>query len=248
MPHETEPGRAGPDSHSRGFLREAVDPLRYDGQPDDPDEIVGVLSSMIPVGARILDVGCGTGSVSAHIVANRRASLIGLEPDDARAARARQRGLTVLKAELTPEIIAELGRFDIVLFADLLEHLPDPFSLLQMAKSALSPGGRILISVPNVAHWSVRTELAMGDFAYRDYGIMDATHLRWFTEASLRSFLENAGLTIEAQRVTAGFDLQCYTERLPWRRLSRRIRCAIIRRAIRRWPRLFGCQFVVRAR
>jgi len=244
-----EPGsQPGPDGNSAGFLLSAVDPLRYDGQPNDPDEVVGVVSSEIPLGARVLDVGCGTGSVSIQIVANRRASLVGLEPDEMRARRARERGLTVWTSVLTADVIAQLGQFDVVLLADVLEHLPDPFSVLQLAKAALTPEGRIVASVPNVAHWSVRTELAKGRFSYRDCGIMDATHLRWFTEATLRLLFQTAGLTIESLNVTAGFDLQCYSERLPWRRMSRQSRNAVIRRALIAWPRLFGCQFVVRAR
>src|SRR5205085_29537 len=108
----SEAGR--PDDASRGFVAGEVDPLRYDGQPNEPDEVVGVVSEMIPPGARVLDVGCGTGSVSLHIIANRGAAIVGIEPDETRAIRARERGLDVHCGLLTPGLIADLGRFDIV--------------------------------------------------------------------------------------------------------------------------------------
>ena len=236
-----------PDASSRGFLAESADPFRYDGQPNQADEVVGLLSSMIPPNARVLDVGCGTGSVSTHIIANTGARLVGVEPDPRRAALARERGLDVHAALLTEELAAQIGPFDVVMFADVLEHLADPYALLCIAKAALAPGGAIVASVPNVAHWSVRSDLLRGKFEYRKWGIMDATHLRWFTSSSLRFLFASAGLTVDAERVTAGVDLDCYSERLPWRRMSRKRRASMIRAGIKLWPQLFGCQLVVKA-
>jgi hypothetical protein len=109
--NDTKRTEATPDASAAGFLDHAPNPLRYDGQPNDPDEVVGVLSSLMPQGARVLDVGCGTGSVSIQLIANRGLSLIGVEPDEERAQRARDRGVTVRAARLTPELIAELGSF-----------------------------------------------------------------------------------------------------------------------------------------
>ena len=234
-----------PDAATAGFLDHAVDPLRYDRQPNDPDEIVGVLSSMIADGARVLDIGCGTGSVSAQLISNRNLSLVGIEPDPSRAQAARDRGIDVRSTYLSTDLIRELGPFDVVLFADVLEHLPDPWKLLVLAKGALAPSGRVIVSVPNVAHWSVRADLLRGRFRYQDTGIMDATHLRWFTEVGIRQLLASAQLSVESVRATAGVDLPCYYERLPWRRMSWSTRAAIVRRASRRWPRLFGCQWVL---
>ncbi len=236
-----------PDSIARGFLTEYADPLRYDGQPNDPDEVVGVLSSMIPRNARVLDVGCGTGSVSVHVMANTGARIVGVEPDPRRAALARERGLDVRAELLTENLVGQMEPFDVVMFADVLEHLADPFSLLCIAKAALAPEGSIVASVPNTAHWSVRSDLFRGRFEYRKWGIMDATHLRWFTSSSLRFLFESAGFSVQAERVTAGVDLDCYSERLPWRRMSRKTRASLVRRGVSFWPRLFGCQLVVKA-
>jgi methionine biosynthesis protein MetW len=239
---------SSPDALTAGFLDQPVDPLRYDGQPNEPDEVVGVLSAMVPVGSRILDVGCGTGSVSIQLAANRNAKLIGLEPDTARAALARQRGMTVVAAALSAKTVAELGSFDVVLFADVLEHVANPFALLALAKTALRTEGRIVASVPNVAHWSLRSDLLRGRFVYRDTGITDATHLRWFTEDGIRRLFERSELVVDDIRPTAGHDLHCYRERLPWRRMSTPTRKALVRKAVRRWPRLFACQWVISGR
>lgn len=236
-----------PDAHASGFVATTVDPLRYDGQPNDPDEVVGIVCSLVPFEARVLDIGCGTGSVSEHVVHTRRASLVGIEPDQARAKRARERGLTVHAAFPTEELLDTLGKFDVVLLADVLEHLADPFSLVTLARRALDAGGRVIASVPNVAHWSVRYDLARGRFEYRDSGIMDATHLRWFTEAGARLLFERAGFTVESIQPTAGYELQVYWERWPWRRFSMSARRRLVRGALRRWPRLFACQWVVEA-
>jgi SAM-dependent methyltransferase len=235
-----------PDDSSLGFLTKPADPLRYDGQPNEPDEVAGVLSSLIPRGSRVLDVGCGTGSVSAHVAANTGAQIVGVEPDPTRAARARARGFDVHAELLTEALVRRLGLFDVVMFADVLEHLPDPLALLRVATTVLVPGGGIVASVPNVAHWSVRTDLLRGRFQYRETGIMDATHLRWFTHDGIALLFKAAGFRIERERVTHGVDLHCYAERWPWRRMSRERRVVWVRRAAQRWPRLFGCQLVVR--
>src|SRR5205823_3522170 len=129
-----------------------------------PDEVTGILASLVSPGERVLDVGCGTGSVSKMLVEKCGAQVVGIEPDRARAARASSRGLKIHVGYLTPEIINTEGYFDVVLFADVLEHIPDPHSMLLAARGALRPGGSVLLSVPNVAHWSVRVDILRGRF------------------------------------------------------------------------------------
>src|SRR6185312_9719308 len=86
---------ASPDQHAKGFLECAPDPLRYDGHTSDPMESAGMIASLTPANKRVLDVGCGTGSVSRWLVELRQASLVGIEPDIERATIARQRGIEV---------------------------------------------------------------------------------------------------------------------------------------------------------
>jgi SAM-dependent methyltransferase len=170
-----------------------------------------------------------------------------VEPDAERAQIARQRGVEVVTGYLTRDMLDAVGQFDVVLFADVLEHLPNPSELLRLACSALHKEGVVVLSVPNVAHWSVRWSLLRGRFDYEQYGIMDATHLRWFTTDSLGRWLRNNGLVVEAIAHSAGTTLPVYYSALPWRRLPTAWRFALIRRLARLWPNLFGCQHIIRA-
>jgi SAM-dependent methyltransferase len=88
------------------------------------------------------------------------------------------------------------NRYDYVLFGDVLEHLKDPLSSLIQAKKLLLPGGKIFVSIPNIAHISIRLELLLGDFEYEETGILDNTHLKYFTKRSFEVLVKNAGLSV----------------------------------------------------
>jgi hypothetical protein len=134
-----------------------------------------------------------------------------------------------------------------VLFADVLEHRPDPQATLLVARDLLNPHGAVIVSVPNVAHWSVRVDLLRGRFQYQPVGIMDATHLRWFTATTARTLLASVGFKVIKYRPTAGVDLPDNQHRRPWRWLSYGPRVHLLRALCHRWPSLFGCQHVFKA-
>ena len=223
-----------------------LDPFRYDGHLDAPQGVARMLADLVPVGARVLDVGCGTGSVSRIIAGTRNAKIIGIEPNSRRAAAARARGLEVYEERFTPAVLQLLEPFDVILFADVLEHVADPGSFLQFARRGLLPGGRVVASVPNVAHWSVRLDLLRGRFDYQPVGIRDATHLRWFTADTVRSLFETNGLRVISLQHTAGVMSQDYYRR-PWRWIPRVVRDVIVRALARRLPLLFGYQHIIHA-
>jgi methionine biosynthesis protein MetW len=228
-----------------GFLLNAPDPLRYDGNHDlDPFEVSGIISGLVPRGARVLDVGCGTGALSVVLRDVSGAEVTGIEPDAARAALARERGLDVITGVLTGELHRTLGTFDAVIYADVLEHLPDPLSELKTAAPFVKPNGVVIVSVPNIAHWSVRLDLLRGRFRYTPYGILDATHLRFFTEETVLQVMAQAGLDVASVQHTAGVMLQCYRE-TQLGSINEDWRSRQVRRLTRRFPRLFGCQHVV---
>jgi len=244
------PQAGSPDAKAGGFLAEPLDPLRYGHGMGSPLECDGLALGMIRRGARVLDVGCGVGDFSATVRDRLGAEVTGIEPDAARAAEARRRGLTVSERVLD-EVLADqaermAGQFDVVLYMDVLEHLADPGAELRAARRALAPGGAVIASIPNVAHWSVRTELLRGRFDYARYGIMDATHLRWFTARTVRTLFESAGLRVVEHRYSAGIHFDCY-RRWPWRWLPGRVRRPLIVQGVRLRPHLFGAQHVVRA-
>ncbi|MBV9405207.1 MAG: class I SAM-dependent methyltransferase [Acidobacteriaceae bacterium] len=236
-----------PDISATGLLKRPPNPLRYDGQSEDPNEVAGIIRALTPENVRVLDVGCGTGSLT--VIANRGKGnrVVGLEPDSGRSAVARTRGIETFCGYLDDEFIRANGQFDVIVFSDVLEHLASPNEMLKRAMDGLRPGGIILASVPNVAHWSLRLKLLFGRFDYTDTGLCDATHLRWFTEQSIKGLFLAQGLEILDVRHTVGYFLQVYRSgyfKVAPDRLLRKS----IRTMTKLYPRLFACQFVIKAR
>ena len=241
-----------PDSHGAGLIGPnlagtGLDPLRYDGQSEHPAEVAGMIHALMPSGVRVLDVGCGTGSVTLIANRGRGNTVCAIEPDPDRAATASARGIDVHNGVLDDSYLQGCERFDVVMSSDVLEHMAAPAELLRRFVAAARPGGLVILSVPNVAHWTVRWNLLFGRFDYEPVGIMDATHLRWFTESSLRALVESVGLEIVEIRQTAGSDIPPYGRGL-WGRIDGRLRVALVRWLARMLPRLFGVQHVVKAR
>ena len=136
------------------------------------------MREIVPSGSRVLDIGCGTGWTAKELIDKKGCEVIGVEPNELRAEVARSNGIQVHAGYLEDLRIEETDLFDVVLFGDVLEHLSNPLSILCDAKKYLRPGGCVVVSVPNVAHWMVRLDLLRGRFNYQQAGIMDATHLR----------------------------------------------------------------------
>lgn len=234
-----------PDDHAQG-LRGQLDPMRYDGADLHPLESNGMIGRLIREGSRVLDVGCGTGRLSEYAMKELGCTVIGVEPQRARAEEARRRGVTVLTEPFGFALASQVGPFDYVLFVDVLEHLVAPDQALLAARSCLASDGRALISVPNVAHFTVRIDLLLGRFDYQDLGLMDATHLRWFTQKTLLSLLSATGFAPEHVAVTRGLWIPQYARR-PWCWLKGRKR-GVIDRLCERWPLVFGLQHIVVAK
>jgi 2-polyprenyl-3-methyl-5-hydroxy-6-metoxy-1,4-benzoquinol methylase len=146
----------------------------------------------------VLDVGCGRGAL-AEAIRGRGYAVWGIEENPAACEVARVRTDRAIECNLNQieQVKAEIGgeRFDIVVFSDVLEHVYDPFSVLKGYQSVLKPGGRVLISVPNVAVWTNRLALMAGRFDYRATGVMDRTHIRFFTFKTASELVEAAGFT-----------------------------------------------------
>jgi len=148
----------------------------------------------VPVGAKVLDVGCDTGRFGEMLAGEKGCEVHGIErdPSAAREAAHRLRRVHVRSVE-SADALAEVGTFDVILFLDVLEHIYDPWSVLRGAHDALRPGGQILTVVPNIAHISVLRRLVQGRFDYEEHGTMDRTHIRWFTRGSLGRALSQSG-------------------------------------------------------
>jgi 2-polyprenyl-3-methyl-5-hydroxy-6-metoxy-1,4-benzoquinol methylase len=150
-----------------------------------------------PLG-QVLDVGCGAGGVGPGLRAAGATRLVGIELEPAAAEQARDIYDRVEEGG-AETVIGTLGeRFDTVLCLDVLEHLAEPEDLLERMRSVAAPGGRLVVSVPNVRHYSTfRTLLVDGTFGYAPSGIRDATHLRWFTRRDMHGTLERTGWHVE---------------------------------------------------
>lgn len=148
-------------------------------------------------GHRILECGCATGFLSRYLV-ERGCTVTGLEIDAEAAAKARQWCKDVILTDLNQQDWAEgiTKDYDTILFGDVLEHLIDPESVLRKASELLAPSGRVIICLPNIAHWTIRLSLLMGKFEYTSTGILDVTHLRFFTPKTARKLIEDAGYQV----------------------------------------------------
>ena len=150
---------------------------------------------------RVLDVGCAEGYLAKQLT-TLGWYVVGIENDPSSASRAQTACDRVILADLNkinPQLLIE-EPFDVVVCGDVLEHLVDPLTVLTDLKGNLNPGGQLICSVPNVAHLWIRLNLLLGRFTYADRGIMDRTHLRFFTRRSLIRLLTDAGLAVRSVR------------------------------------------------
>ena len=178
----------------------SVSPYRL---KDDPHSSHSVILSRLGEGRgrKALDVGAADGFLAERLTAQGW-SVTALERNPELAARAHGRCKEVVVADLESAPPLLHGPFDAIVYGDVLEHLSDPGAVLRALDQTLAPRGTVIVSVPNVAHLWVRLSLLAGRFDYADRGILDRTHLRFFTRRTLRELLGAAGLTVVELAVT----------------------------------------------
>ena len=155
----------------------------------------------IPRYAQVLELGCGDGSMSRLIRERCEGHIIGIDHNPDIVWQAQRYCDYVFTEDLDdPHSLDALEgeKFDAITLVDVLEHLQHPQALLQRLKPLLLDEGCLLLSVPNVAHASVRLELLKGDFRYESSGILDDTHLKFFTATTLQTILVEAGYAVQA--------------------------------------------------
>lgn len=190
-------------------------------------------------GARpdVLDVGCWNGTLGRVLARDCDAIVDGIERDAVQAQQARDAGYRRVDiADLDREVPdADGRRYDFVLFGDVLEHLVDPDRILAALVPRLKPGGSVIISLPNIAFAANRLTHLLGRWDYKDYGILDRTHLRFFTKETMVAMIERAGLRVVRIDGYVGLWGYAWIVREPLRLLGRA------------WPSLFAIQIVLRA-
>ena len=136
------------------------------------------------------------------------------------------------------------GYFDVIIFADILEHLCDPWATLRTFIPYLSNDGEIIVSIPNVANFVIRKQLLFGKFEYKEFGILDNTHLRFFYLNSARDLILSAGLHIVSE------DYSNWNWRFPNLivNLFGQNEYKMRNYLTHRWPNIFATQFVLYAK
>ncbi len=230
-------GKAGFGDGSRIALSE-----EYQLKPSE-DSSHGRLSTLLGSRppAKILDLGC-SGGLLAERLADMGHHVTGVDVTE--VAGVGERTSAFFKADLNDGIPPEAGTgFDIVLAADVLEHVVDPGALIRETRRVLSPEGTAYFCVPNIAHWYPRFRSTFGMFDYDQRGILDSTHLRFFTRRSIRKLVERNGFSI--RRVEpVGLPLDALGIDGANARLLRLVDHLVLTL----WPTMFGYQFIIEAK
>lgn len=200
---------------------------------------------LVGKGKRVLDVGCATGHLTKHLVANN-CLVVGVDIEAEFASEAETYCQEVIVGDIQDDSTLSkiTGKFDVIVFGDVLEHLNRPQEVLVKVKRFLKQDGFMVISLPNIALWRIRLSLLFGRFDYTDRGILDNSHLRFFTLKSAKQLLKQTGYTYES--LDYRFDFPFYSRKL--------VRCIIYLGDIipgilkRLLPTLFAFQFIFSAR
>jgi 2-polyprenyl-3-methyl-5-hydroxy-6-metoxy-1,4-benzoquinol methylase len=167
----------------------------------------------------VLDIGCAWGYLAEAFAANE-CVVTGLEKDADIAELAHPFCSTLVVGDAgDPTVLRSTGgNFDVIVCADILEHLADPWTALRTMKELLAPHGDIIVSIPNIAYWQMRLHLLAGRFDYTDTGLLDRTHLRFFTLNSFRNMIRECGLQI-TERIINDAGVPGFRRPVDWNRL-----------------------------
>ncbi len=160
------------------------------------------LLELCPNASNVIEFGCGTGQfLRAYKSKNTQAQCTGFELFDDAGKQAQEICDAVVIGDAEdPAILAtnfEKKSFDLIIYGDVLEHFINPWATLEHHLEYLKPGGTVCACIPNASNWSVIFSLINGDFKYADSGLLDRTHLRFFTHSTIRSLFEECGLSLE---------------------------------------------------
>ena len=185
----------------RSALDKAQPPhaFKYTEFQTDPGSTHSKVVSLVPPATRVLEFGAATGYMSQVLRDRLGCTVVGIEIDPGAAALAEEHLERVIVGDAEQiDYAAELTgeEFDVVIFADVLEHLKEPADVLRRVRPFIAENGVVIASIPNIAHASVRLALLGGEFRYREWGLLDDTHLRFFTRASIQDLFEESGYVV----------------------------------------------------
>lgn len=152
---------------------------------------------------RVLEIGCATGYISERLKA-QGCYVVGVEIDKNAAKIAKEICDKVIEGDIeTIELPPD--KFDVITCIDVLEHLKNPKAVLEKVTYNLKENGIIIISVPNIANWKIRLNLLLGNFNYTETGILDETHLRFFTYKTIKELIDSSGLKVIYEDISPSF-------------------------------------------
>jgi 2-polyprenyl-3-methyl-5-hydroxy-6-metoxy-1,4-benzoquinol methylase len=185
---------------------------------------------MIGKNQHVLEVGSGPGSITKQLKATGACTITALEIDPVAIELVKPFCDAVYSADLNAndwEKVLGGQKFEVVLAADVLEHVYDPLAVLNKMASLVSDGGRVVLSLPHVGHSAVAACLLLEDFDYRDWGLLDRTHIRFFGLKNIQALVQNAGLVItRAEFVVRHPDETEFADK--WAKLSNSVKQALL--------------------
>ncbi len=194
-----------------------------------------VIFELIDEKKKVLDVGCATGRLAEKLRVEKDCYVMGIEfnEEEAILARTRCNDLIVTDIEKLQNLPCPEKYFDVIVFADVLEHLRDPVSSLNFFSRYLNDYGYVVASIPNAANWKLRLSLLFGKWNYKDFGLLDRTHLRFFTFRTMKQLFESCGYRIIRVVCTSGLSW------LDWK--------MPLNGPANLWKSLFAYQFIIKA-
>ena len=202
---------------------------QYEVDPNSDTAAARVIR-MVGQGKRVLEIGPGPGSITRLLLKEGNCRVTGVEIDSDAIEIVAEFCERVFQADLNdsswPQLLREEGRFEVIVAADVLEHLYDPWSTLTLMKQFVQDDGYIVISLPHVGYHGILACLLEEDFEYRDWGLMDRSHIRFFGIKNIEKLFQDAGLKIvEAQFVIVQPELSEFAKK--WRRIPTDVRRAL---------------------
>jgi methionine biosynthesis protein MetW len=203
---------------------------------DEPTGTHALLIGYIQPDSKVLDIGCAGGYLGEKMIKEKNCEVWGIEPDVKYYEEAIKKGYKIIYNTKIEEALNNIAneQFNYILIGDVLEHLADPEKILLSITKLLKDGGRLVVSLPNIAHYSIRSGLLLGKWDTVDAGILDKTHLHFYTLKSAKELFRNAGWKIVGVRPRGDLERWFRKIGLEW----------VGRKLLFLWPKFFAVQFI----